>query len=167
MNSSCAMLAILALAAVPLPADEPPVAPRTKTVKSPNGKFYARLEYPKKVTTVFTAKGEKLWSMDGWFPVVFLSNSGEYLAVGNDGNNLVPRNHSSKEVMVRFFRFGQPTGRVTLDQVVRDMKSLQRTVSHCAWGMHIGFDDKGRYVMETVEKRTVMFDPATARILAQ
>ena len=52
---------------------------------------------------------------------------------------------------------------VTLGELVSRKSSLERTASHYYWGEYRGLDDDGNYVVETVEKRTAIFNVATGK----
>ncbi len=56
--------------------------------------------------------------------------------------------------------------RVTLGEVMSGLSNLQRSVSHLNWGYYLGFDEAGRYAIETVEGRRLAFDATTGRLVA-
>jgi hypothetical protein len=99
--------------------------------------------------------------MAGWFRLAALSDDGEILVAGYDGMNLLPLDYSPDLVVLTFYRRGAFIAEVTLDQVIDDFAALERTVSHYNWGYYLGFDQAGRYVIETVEGRRIAFDAAT------
>ncbi len=145
-------------------ADGPLPSPARETIWSANRRFFAVMEPDKQITTIYRAMpgkpGEKVWSMYGWFRVAALADDGDHLVVGNGGMNLIPLNFNKQEVMIYFFKRGELINHVTLDQIIRDYSKLQRTVSHYQWGTFEGFDQAGRYVVNTVEGRRIRFDVA-------
>ncbi len=151
-----------------LAADAPPEAPADKTIRSLNGKFQAFLDAGRKQTTVFEVrKGAppvRLWSMPGWFRVAALSDDGDHLVVGFDGNNLLPLDYRKDEAMLRFYERGKLLRTVRLSELIQDYSKLQRTVSHYAWGHYIGFDRNNRFLLDTVEGRRFTFDAGGRQI---
>lgn len=146
-------------------ADSPLPPPARETVWSANNRFFAVMEPDKRITTIYRATrekdGEKVWSMFGWFRVAALADDGEHLVAGYDGSNLIPLDYDKREVMLYFFKRGELIHHVTLDQILQDFSRLQRTVSHYHWGYFEGFDDAGRYVLQTVEGRRIRYDVRT------
>lgn len=142
----------------------PPLA--IKEVWSPNKNFCAVMDPKPETTTVYRVEGEgkrnKQWAMQGWFRVAHLADDGEHLVVGHGGINLLPLKVTKDEPMIRFFRKGELLNTVTLGELL-NQSSLKRTVSHYLWGNYLGLDDKGRYVVETVEGRKLAFDVATGK----
>jgi hypothetical protein len=162
-----ALMAVLVMIALfgTSQADSPLPPPAKKTIWSASKQFFAVMEPDKEITTIYrSAQGkqaEKVWSMYGWFRVAALTDDGEHLVVGYWGINLLPIEYDKRQVMLYFFKRGELINYVTLDQIIRDNSRLQRTVSHYAWGMFNGLDQAGRYVIETVEGRTIRYDVAT------
>jgi|GEM_PF-950482 len=162
-------LLLLPVAAV---ADEPLEAPANKTIYSLNGKFSAFLDYDRKITTVYSIgrrgrreQRTKLWEMHGWFRNASLANDGEHLVVAYEGSNLLNLDYKQDEVMLTFYRRGEVINRVRLNELLEDPRpsSLERTVSHYKWSGTYGFDEQGRYIVNTIEKRLFIFDVATGR----
>ncbi len=57
-----------------------------------------------------------------------------------------------------------PDGRAA----IRRRRSQQRRiVSHLNWGSYLGFDEAGRYAIETVEGRRLAFDVTTGPVVAR
>ncbi len=148
-------------------ADSPLPTPTVRTVWSMDKKFCAVMNPDKKIITVYRVSkdGKKtaLWAMYGWFRVAGLSNNGKHLVAGHGGMNLLPLNHKKDEVMLYFFNEGELINYVTLDQLIKDQSNLQRTVSHLHWGNYLGFDEEGRYIVETVENHKIAFDVTTGK----
>ncbi|MHB1038146.1 MAG: hypothetical protein ACYC35_27670 [Pirellulales bacterium] len=148
-------------------ADTPLPPPEVKEVWSPNKKFCAVMEPKASTTTVYRVEGDgkrtKQWAMPGWFRVAHLADDGEHLVVGNGGINLLPLNVTKNETMIEFYKKGKLVKTVTLGTLLKNQSSLKRTVSHYLWGNYLGLDDKGRYVVETVEGRKLAFDVTTGK----
>jgi hypothetical protein len=154
--------ALLALGPCAAVADEPLANPWPKIVCSANQAFCAVMDPASWTTDVHVgAAGPVRWSMAGWFRLAALSDDGEILVAGYDGMNLLPLDYSPDLVVLTFYRRGAFIAEVTLDQVIDDFAALERTVSHYNWGYYLGFDQAGRYVIETVEGRRIAFDAAT------
>jgi len=150
-----------------LMADTPLPPPATKEVWSPNKKFCVVMEPDPATTTIFRVEGEgkrtKSWAMPGWFRAAHLADDGEHLIVGHGGINLLPLNVTKDEPMIRFYNKEKPINTVTLGELLKDQSSLKRTASHYLWGSYLGLDEKGRYVVKTVEERTLAFDVTTGK----
>jgi hypothetical protein len=166
------VLLCLALLPVTVSADEPLEAPGNKTIYSLNRKYSAFLDYERKITTVYsvskrgrTEQRTKLWEMPGWFRNASLADDGEHLVVAYEGSNLLDLNYKQDEVMLTFYRRGELINRVRLNELLEDARpsKLERTVSHYKWTESYGFDEHGRYVVNTVEKRQFIFDVDTGQ----
>lgn len=148
-------------------ADTPLPPPEVREIWSPNKKFCAVMEPKDNATTVYRVRdgGERVkqWMMPGWFRVAHLSDDGEHLVVGNGGINLLPLNVTKNEAMIKFYTKGKLIKTVTLGELVEKQSSLKRTASHYLWGNYLGLDVKGRYVVETVEGRKLIFDVTTGK----
>jgi hypothetical protein len=145
-------------------SDKPLGPPELKVIWSNNGKFYAVLDPEKKTTIAYQAVNKdkkKLWEMKGWFRVAALANDGSHFVTGYRGINLLPVKYRKDEVMLRFYKNGKLFKEVTLDQLITDFSKLKRTVSHFHWGSYMGFDDKGHYVVKTVEEKKIAFNVTT------
>ena len=151
-------------------ADQPPAAPADRDVVSPNGRFFAHSDFDEIRTTAFkrAAHGDAavIWEMPGWFPVAALSDDGRVFAVGYPGNNLLPAQVMDC-VIVSFFFDGRLASEVRLSSLVPDATKLRRTVSHRTWGVHLGFDAKNRYRVETVERWIITLDPTSGKEVAR
>jgi hypothetical protein len=169
------LMAFLLFAPLPAAADEPLAKPWPKTVCSANSSYCAVMDPASWTTEVRIGEaGEVLWSMAGWFRLAALSDDGQTLVAGYDGQtlvagydgmNLLPLDYSPDLVILTFYRRGAPVAEVTLDDVIDDFAALERTVSHYLWGHYLGFDQRGRYLIETVDGRNTAFDPTTGAML--
>ena len=152
-------------------ADAPLPPPKVKEVWSPNKHYCAVMDPRKMTTTVYRAgAGEqrtKLWAMYGWFRVAHLANDGESLIAGHPGVNLLPTDVQMDDVLIYFFRRGELTRTVALKELVPDLSTLKKTASHLLWGNYLGLDAQGRYVVETVDGRKLIFDVRTGRQISR
>jgi hypothetical protein len=167
LNVGAVLTAFAVVASAPGGArtDSPQPAVK-KTFWSPNRRFFAVTEPEEYVTTVYrSAPGgveEKVWSMYGWFAFATLADDGEHLIVNHWGE-LIPLDYDKQRVVLYFFKRGELINLVRLDQIIQNNARLLRTESHYYWGSRKGLDQAGRYVVETVEGRTIQFDVATGR----
>ncbi len=157
------------LVVMPALADGPLSPPSDYKAYSSSRRCYAFLDAKNRTTTVVReTKGNppaRLWDMPGWFRVVSLSDDCEHLVVGFDGSNLLPLDFQPDVVMLRFFNRGKLLREVKLNELVRDQTKLRRTASHFYWGYYVGFDNRDRYVLETVDGGHIAFDATTGERL--
>jgi hypothetical protein len=147
--------------------DTPLPPPTVREVWSANRRFVAKME-PKTETTVVyrvetDGKRTRQWTMHGWFRVASLADDGEHLVAGHGGINLLPLSVTRNEPMIRFFKRGELIATVTLGDLIKDQRNLKRTASHLCWGNYLGLDEKGRYTVETVERKILVFDVTTGK----
>ncbi len=148
----------------PVPAlpDQPPAAPATFDIKSKHDKFTAHFAWPEATATVFAGVGhnrKRLWSIPVWSPVAYLGETGPTLAIGHPGSNLLPPDSTQDTIVVSFYRDGKKLRDVRLGEVIA-REALHEINGRLSWGVHYGFDDRGRYLIETQDGRTVALDPA-------
>ena len=105
------------------------------------------------------------WSMEGWFRVIYVSDDPEILVTGFDGVNLVPLEAPGEVEILHFWRNGKLVRSYTLDQLVRNLRSLKRTVSHYHWGNYLGFDKDGKFRLRTAEEWILVFDARTGALV--
>ncbi|MDJ0836838.1 MAG: hypothetical protein QNK37_09995 [Acidobacteriota bacterium] len=151
-----------------LVADEPLPPPATHTVFSGDRGFCAVSDVDKQVTTVHRVKddqspGEVLWQIPGWHRALYLSKDGRHLVIGYSGYNLIPLDYRKDMIMLTFYAEGAGVREIPLNRLIFNFGKLKRTVSHYEWGSLVGFDSQGRFRVETVEGRTMLFDPATGK----
>lgn len=153
-------------------ADGPLEAPADKNIYSMNRKFVAFLDYKNKKTTVYKVNknGKKeerarLWEMPGWFRNAALSDDGEHFVVLYEGANLLKLDYKQDEVMLTFYKHDAIINQVRLNQLLQNPgpSDLQKTVSHYKWCESFGFDQNGKYIVNTAEKRTFIFDVSTGQ----
>ncbi len=145
-------------------ADVPLSPPSTKTVCSANGMVCANT-HPQNGVSVFTKEqeSEKLfWIMPGWYRVMFVADDGDHVVTGYDGQNLLSRRDPA-EIMLRFWKRGTLIRAVPLKELLSDLESLERTVSHWHWGNYLGIDGDGHMSVKTVDGHLHRYDITTGR----
>ena len=82
----CLGVAVVVTSVAPALADAPLLDYDVTEIDSPNRRFFAKAAPDESSTSVFRRErqgpGSLLWTMPGWSPVSFLSDDGEYLAIG-------------------------------------------------------------------------------------
>jgi hypothetical protein len=157
-------LVALGLVAVPGRADSPLPPPMRQTVWSSNRRFFAVTDPKDQTTTVYRAtpdgKAVRSWAMYGYLRFAWLADDGDHLVADPDGwAGLVPLDYDKGHpILYYFLRRGELVNKATLGQIIGDLSKLRRTASHYHWGSSVGFDEGGRFVIETVEGRTIRFD---------
>lgn len=144
--------------------------PFINKVYSTNKRYYAISDPGDKTTTVYlhaeSEKDKNLWFTPGWYRNIFVSNTGDNIVVGSDLGNLVTKPDDVDQVILKFIRNGNVVREVSLGDLFGGTPSLDATVSHFYWGDPIGFNKRGDFLVETVDGRTLFFNPETGRRLA-
>jgi hypothetical protein len=52
-----------------------------------------------------------------------------------------------------------------LNEIIKDFGKLETTASHFQWGSCRGINTQGRFVIETVEKRRLIYDVKTGELV--
>jgi len=152
-------------------ADGPPFTAgddESDRIESKNHKFFAEPSSDGKSTVVFRkAKPHSvpLWRKSGWAHNAYLSEDGEFLVTGYEGNNLLDLDFSPSVTMLSFYRREILVRSVSLAEIIKDMKQLRRTISHYSWGMYEGFVSANTFSVTTVEGRRLYFDVATGTVI--
>jgi hypothetical protein len=130
-----------------------------------NLRFYAYAELAKNKTTVYGTEWQgglgrraKLWSMDGCFDMLGLSNDGRRLVLGCGAAGSIPEGSAGDLVVLSFVDEGRLAHVVRLDQVITDLSSLRLSGDGYYWGRYVRLNAAGHYVVETVEGETILFD---------
>jgi len=149
-------------------AGEPLRPPWKREVWSRNEQFVAEMDPRSWTTTVYRigeeGRRKKRWAMYGWFRVASLTDDGERLVAGYDGMNLLRPDFEMDQVMLYFFHRGALVSYVTLGELVKERASLERWEGgEYHWGDYRGLDVHDRYVVETVEKRKILFNVALGK----
>jgi hypothetical protein len=146
-------------------ADAPLRPPSPVTVCS-NSKIFCLLTDPKTGTHAYRVRPDgsrqPLWSMPGWYRVIFLADDGRHAVTGYDGA-LLPLDYSPDEPLLTFWRDGSRIRAIPVSGLVKDLRKLQRTSSHYRWGSYVGFNAAGNLVVSTVERESVAFDVTTGK----
>ena len=134
-------------------ADEPLEAPRSYRTCDAYINFCAFSELGKN-TTIYAIKDKfkltELYQIPGWHRSILISPSGNYVALGYSGLNLVNKNVTAEEEMLSIYRKGTLIREYKLGQLLHSMDSLKPTASHFYWGNIMNIDDYG-VELETVE----------------
>ena len=151
-------------------ADEPLPLPEDKTVCSPSGVYCAEMRvasglYKNDARTTVLKGGKALWSMPGWFRDPYLADDGDHLVVGNNGLELIPTRYHPPITILTFWRRGELVRKVPLSEIVLDASNLGITGPHRLWGRTLGFDEQGRFLVQTVEDRALAFDPKSGMLV--
>ena len=102
-------------------------------------------------TTVYRmSDGGALWKIPGWHRSVFISDAG-FVALGDDGINLLPLNYKSDAVLIELWHDGRLIHQIRLRDLVQNTKLLRRTSSHYYWGIISGFSSNNLLEVVTVE----------------
>ena len=146
-------------------ADSPIVNGDIDRVESRNKKFLALPTKDRKETVVYdrTAKQREIWRMPGWDDFRDLSDDGEYLVRWNPHNDLIDLDYKPDFTILAFYRRGTLIRIVPISELIRDFRSLRRTVSHYFWGYILGFSGLHRYDVHTVEGRLISYDVTTGQ----
>ncbi|WP_139169584.1 hypothetical protein [Microbulbifer yueqingensis] len=154
------VLSLIILAAISASAfsDEPLRPPEEKRVCDLWINYCAYL-HPKRNAVLYKIDGafnkKELYEVPGWHRSVFISFDGKYFISGYDGLNLVPLNVTEDEVMITIYKNGIEHKKITLGQMVRDLKKLKKTTSHYEWGSIEAVNDKLMYI-DTVDGKAVV-----------
>ncbi len=141
-------------------ADAPPLARQNKTVCSVNGIFCAHMNLDNNQIIV-KRNDQPIWVLPGWFEDAYLADDGQHFVVGYKGLSLLRLDYQPNTTMITFWRRNQLIRQLALSDVIIAFSNLQRTVSHYRWGHIEGFDKKGRFVIHTVENRSIAYDVET------
>src|SRR6266404_4897516 len=134
---------------------------------SRNNRFVALPTKDRKETVVYeqSKKRREVWRMPGWDEFCGLSNDGDYLVLCSDERNFLPLDYKPDRTMLTFYKRGTLIRRVPLSELIRDFRSLRRTISHYDWGSFDGFSALHRYDVETIEGRLITFDVTTGQAI--
>lgn len=172
------LLLVVAFAPVPAIADSPPPDPTRTEFCSKNGKFcvttdpgpvcekFCDRRYPGPKTTFAYPKGQpksKLWEMPRFVQTAFLSDDGEYLVIGYPYESLI-LDYKPTDSLVSFYRRGTLIKAWTVQEIIKDLNKLERTMSHWWWGHFLGFTAPHEFSLETIEGKRV-FDVTNGGLL--
>jgi len=147
-------------------ADE--IAPGdAKVACSLNNFFCATSDPQSKVTTVYRRRAggvkEALWSMSGYFPVIFLSNDGEYIVTGFSAGGVLPLNYKPTQVLLSFFDRGRLINEVRLNELVRDLSKMPKVSDQYHWGGYLGLNADDHFTVQIFDQSWALFDAKTGQ----
>jgi len=164
--STVVLTIVVALAgngsAQPILYDDGPVA-------SANKRYFAVLGSDQQSTVVFKRlsrkKREKLWEAPVWSPATYLADDGDHLVIGYEGGNLLSHQYRFDQVMVSFYRRETLIRSVSLNEIILDRRHLEASDSGVQWGFFVGLIGPTKFALDTVERRRLIFDIATGKLL--
>ena len=145
-------------------ADQPLPPPADHVICSANGVHCAVMDVAANRIQV-VSDGQVTWQMAGWFRDAYVADDGAHMVVGYDGLNLLQMNYRPDTVMITFLRRGAIIHEVPIAALIDDFESLEETVSHFHWGMMLGIDETGQFIVQTVEDRRIAFDVTTGAVV--
>lgn len=126
---------------------------------SPDGTAVAVADPVRKRTVIYRrgAKDDlqKLWTVERWFPKVWVWNGGAMLA--GDYGSLVD-SASGSEVVIEVLEPGEMIASVTVGEILEDLANLEQRGSRYYWGTCHGFDQTGAVVVQSVENAWIAFE---------
>lgn len=158
-------------------ASESDPQPARQVVYSPNGKYYAVSEPELGTTTVYTVNHgmtdrTQVWTLEKIFPNFHLSDDGQSFAwMPNEWNRVtlkkLTRIHIKNAVIVKFTHKNKPDAEVTLGRVMKNPKKLKPTdyPQQYLWGHAVGFNSDGLFVIDTVDRHTILINPTTGSVV--
>jgi len=142
--------------------------PSSKHINSSNGNFRAVVFFNDNVTRIGrvvrrgnTSWPDWIWSMAGAPEHAWLSNDGMSLVAGYEGFNLASADYRKDQVMFSFYREGELTRQIRLNELISDFSQLQRIDANYRWATYIEANVCGFLAVETVEGRKILFNMTT------
>ena len=155
------IIAIILLSVINVYADTPLPTPSKVTGLSVNGQyeFVSDPQSGTRATEVRT--GNILWTIDDWFRWCFLADDGSHFVTGYNGLNLIPQNYKKDLVLITFWKNGTKIREVTIEEIIPNLKILEKTVSHYHWGTISGFTKNRLIEILLVNNERIFYDPKT------
>jgi hypothetical protein len=149
----------------PAVADAPIISGDDDRIESRNRKFVALPSKDRKETIIYdrTVRQREIWRMPGWEESGSLSDDGDYLVRSSPHSNLIDLDYKPDLTMLAFYRRGTLIRKVPLSELIRDFRSMPRSVSHYFWGYYLGLSALHRYDVHTVEGRLISYDITTGQ----
>jgi hypothetical protein len=159
------LLICLAFASASSSANAPLPLPSKLTVCSPDRAFCAVASPTSPSLAVFPAcASSPLWSLPTWHRYFFLANGGDHLVLGPEGLNLLALNVRPTDSLLVFTRRGAIVRIVRVGDLFPNLRGLQRTVSHFAWGSIVGINARNQLIVELVTGRRLAFGVSSGLI---
>ncbi len=148
-----------------------PLAPTPVTVCSLSGKVCASRDARGRVVVVWrrlAGSGRRdLWQAPTPLANAQVADDGRSLVAAYPGANLLAADAGPTTPVLTFYRPGCPPVVVTLGQIVANPGELPRTASHRLWVRAYGYDGHGGYVVDTIDGRHLVYDPASGRLVRE
>lgn len=173
----CMLLAVLAATlVVPANADRPARPTRYMTVAPDGLSLFIMVPAAQRDGVQVAAHGvasrltetgdlEPLWSVEGWYAKTHLAAGGELLVREGPWASAEP----DQELAIAFYDRGREIRRYVVADLLRDPKSIIRSVSHYQWqGREAGYPrltGSGGFLLTTVEGDLLTFDVHTGEII--
>ena len=153
--------------ASPAVADSP-ILDGGDRIDSRNGRFFAVPSKGGKETIVYEKVKPKreVWRMAGRHEFADLSDDGEYIVDTYAGSNLIPLDYKPDLTMLTFYNRGVLVRKVPLSELIKDFRSLRRSISHYDWGFFLGFSAPHLYNVRTIEDRLIRYDVTTGQAVS-
>ncbi|KQV56401.1 MULTISPECIES: hypothetical protein [unclassified Duganella] len=159
IHRSCLSFAILLLAlSAPAGADEPLDLPVKIVTCSKSGAFCAESDPKTNRTSVRRQDSSTvLWTVDGWYRWMFVSNDGRSFVVARDGMNLVPADADLKFEVLRIYDRGNLVRSVILGDLYKHRSQLRTAISHLAWARSVAINASNQLDVELIDGRHQKF----------
>lgn len=164
MSYTCSFAFIAAVVGFGVAVADAPLAPPPTIVCSLSGKICASREAQVQSVVIWKrlpqAGRRNLWRAPISLANAQVADDGKSLVAAYPGANLLDADATLATPMLTFYRPGQSPVVITLGQIVTDPSVLPKTVSHRLWVRAYGYNARGDYVVNTVDGRQLIYNPA-------
>lgn len=157
-----AICLITALASLIAYADTPLAPSSNYDVRSPSGKFFARVDPKFGVSVYSTGSTNGIWRLSKWFRQAFLADDGDHFISVHD--NLIPKNFKNNLPLITFWNRDKKIRDVTVGELFPDTSALKSTVSHYNWGEVTGLTNMS-LIVTRCDGKIARFNIATGEML--
>lgn len=149
-------------------ADAPLAAPPT-TVCSLSGKVCASRDARAHGVVIWRrlprAGRRDLWQAPTSLANAQVADDGRSLVAAYPGANLLDADAGPTTPVLTFHRPGRSPVVVTLGQIVANPGELPCAASHRLWVRAYGYNGRGGYVVDTIDGRHLIYDPASGQLI--
>ncbi len=163
MTKRLLVASFLLVAVAPAGADAP-LAPPLMRVCSLDGTACASRDPSGRMATVWRKAANRRsakWRVRIASPRLDVSDDGRALVEIYPGLTLLDPDAGPATIVLVFHRPDRQPVSVRLRDVIANIARLPSTASHRQWARAFGFDGRGSFLLETVEGRSIRFDPAS------